>query len=109
MNDKSKQIAEQNDLFRQNFGSPINEDCLIQGKYFVTSGISSLSIPEQLAITLKTRNFNDFNTRNDPHGERDLGKFNVNGHDALWKIDYYDTNYQYGSEAPTMHLKHVVF
>jgi hypothetical protein len=101
MTDKSKLIAQQNDQFRKNFGSQISDDQEIKGKYCVTQGISELPLPEQFLITLKIREFDDFNENNDPYGEHDYGKFKHNADDIMWKIDYYDENYEYGSEDPS--------
>ena len=99
--DTSKIIAEQNDLFRQNFGNPHSENQKIKGKYLVTQGITNLPLPEQFAITVKIREFNDFNENNDPFGEHDMASFKHNADTILWKIDYYDVNYEYGSEDPS--------
>ena len=46
------------------------------------------------------RMFGDFSEANDPYGEHDFGKFEVDGYGLLWKIDYYDSNLQYGSADP---------
>jgi hypothetical protein len=93
-------IAQQNDDFRQNFGSAIASDNPIQGKHTVTQGFLSLDPGDQLIATLKIRNYNDFTKDNDPYGEHDYGSFKLNGETICWKIDYYDLNYQYGSENP---------
>lgn len=100
-NDTAKLIAEQNDLFRQNFGNPSTEDQEIKGKYNATVGFCALSPEDQLQATLKIRSFGDFNADNDPYGEHDMGRFKQNSHIILWKIDYYDLNYKYGSEDPS--------
>ena len=57
--DTSKIIAEQNDLFRQNFGNPHSENQKIKGKYLVTQGITNLTLPEQFGITVKIIEFNE--------------------------------------------------
>ena len=101
-NKKAKLIAQQNDMFRQNFGMSLQDyiEGTPSGKYSITSGIQSLGFIAQSKINNQVRNFDDFNKDNDPHGEHDFGKFNFNGQDILWKIDYYDNNYEYGSEDP---------
>ena len=93
-------IAEQNDHFRSNFGSPIDPNDPIQGKYNVTHDFASMAVEDQFIATLKIRNYNDFNRDNDPYGEHDYGSFKLNGETICWKIDYYDLNYEYGSENP---------
>jgi len=101
MTNKAKLIAQQNDVFRQNITKKVSPDCPIQGKYVFTQGIKTIDIFNRFEIILKVQEFNDFNENNDPHEEHDLGKFNHNGHDILWKIDYYDPDYLYGSEDPS--------
>ena len=101
MTDKSKIIAKQNDEFRKNMECP-NDNSKVLGRYSMTQGVSSLSNFERLKTVLKIKGFNNFNEDNDPHGEHDYGQFQLenNKQDIIWKIDYYDTNYQYGSEDP---------
>lgn len=103
MTDKSKIIAAQNDDFRANLGNPLLIGPRVPGKYMMSQGISCLPVEQQIEIAIKTREFKDFNEHNDPHGEHDMGRFQLesNKQDILWKIDYYDTNYQYGSEDPS--------
>jgi Protein of unknown function (DUF3768) len=42
----------------------------------------------------------DFNTNNDPYGEHDFGSFELAGEKFFWKIDYYDSLCEFGSEDP---------
>lgn len=100
MSNISKQIAKQNDLFRQNYGLSIFDKDKPMGRYVISEGIASFDFITLSKIRSQIRTFSNFNENNDPYGEHDLGKFSVNGHDVLWKIDYYDTQYQYGSEDP---------
>lgn len=46
----------------------------------------------------KVRNFDDFNSDNDPYGERDYGSFEHAGEKLFWKIDYYNKELNGGSE-----------
>jgi len=100
-NDTSKIIAEHNDRFRSYLGVPHFGEFEIKGKHLVTQGIHNLSPEDQIMIIAGVRNFKDFNQDNDPYGEHDFGKFSDNGHDIMWKIDYYDTQYEYGSPDPS--------
>jgi hypothetical protein len=43
----------------------------------------------------------DFSDDNDPHGEHDFGSFELCSRTFFWKIDYYDSDLQHGSEDPT--------
>ncbi|MEP4125327.1 MAG: DUF3768 domain-containing protein, partial [Lentilitoribacter sp.] len=45
--------------------------------------------------------FNVFTDDNDPYGEHDFGSFEFGGKKCFWKIDYYDLNYQGGSDDPS--------
>lgn len=46
------------------------------------------------------RDFNMFDGDNDPHGERDFGRFLFGEAVLYWKIDYYDRALAHGSEDP---------
>lgn len=102
MTDTSKQIANYNDVFRKDMLNPNPYDLKIPGKYHITDGIANLPMPEQMAIMVKVRDFDEFNGENDPHGEHDFGRFQFgeNSQDIIWKIDYYEEKYQHGSEDP---------
>ena len=102
MTDKSKIIAQQNDEFRKNIGcTHVNSKIL--GSYSMTQGVLALSNFDRLDTVLKIKAYDNFNEDNDPHGEHDYGRFQLenNKQDIIWKIDYYDTNYKYGSENPS--------
>ena len=102
MTDQAKTIAQQNDDFRKCIGNPLFMGRPIPGKYMMSQGVSCLPAEKQIEILIKTRQYNDFNEDNNPYGERDMGRFQLedNKTDILWKIDYYDLNYKYGSEDP---------
>jgi len=69
----------------------------------MTQGVDSLSNFQKLYTLIKLWEYNDFNDDNDPYGEYDYGRITLdqNKQDIIWKIDYYDTDYLYGSEDPT--------
>lgn len=84
-----KAIAELNDNFRKTFS----------GDFVVTSnGIVALGTKIKWEIIKKVKEFNDFDFRNDPHGEHDFGVVDVDGIQAFWKIDYYDKNLEFASD-----------
>lgn len=91
-------IARDNDLFRNTlFTSP-------RHKITWTSGVDTLRqcYPERFQELLtQLRAFSAFTKDNDPWGEHDFGKVTVEGDDYLWKIDYYDLNYEYGADPKT--------
>jgi hypothetical protein len=91
--DKTKKIAELNDLCRRAMG--------IAGRVVQTEGISALPEEDQSAIREAVENFSIFTPDNDPHGERDFGTFEHGGQRIFWKIDYYDRSMEFGSEDPS--------
>ncbi|MEM7083780.1 MAG: DUF3768 domain-containing protein [Pseudomonadota bacterium] len=91
----TERIAKLNDMFRSTltFG----------GKAVLTAGVANLGPEAIKAITKQVREFADFDAGedgNDPYNEHDFGAFDYAGNRFFWKIDYYDNNYEYGSENP---------
>lgn len=76
-------IATKNDNFRKTF---------LGGKVFLTPGVIESKSKEKVINAVKE--FEDFNEDNDPYGERDCAIFKVGGEDFMFKIDYYDSNYE---------------
>ena len=72
----------------------------IGGKMFMTSGIQSLEAWHREAVINAVREFDDFTTDNDPHGEHDLGFVVVSGTKVMWKIGYFDPTMSHASEDP---------
>ncbi len=97
MSEKQKLIAQQNDLFRRTLGmGPI------PGSATMTAGIAALEESQRSTIVQSVMAFDAFTEDNDPYGEHDFGS--IDHEDAgrvFWKIDYYDTSLQYGSEDPS--------
>jgi hypothetical protein len=87
-----QQIRKLNDLARTAMG--------VCSRVVQTEGICALDPADQSRIREKVEKFNDFKPGNDPHGEHDFGAIEHNGNRVFWKIDYYDLNYEYGSEHP---------
>ena len=70
------------------------------GKVVLTRGIRALPKMEIAEIMLKVSKFNDFTVANDPYKQHDYASFEYHGNKIIWKIDYYDKNYEYASENP---------
>lgn len=87
-------IKKLNDEFRNKFW------CSPLGKTVLTRAVQVLTPKHKFELMNKIRFFNDFNEDNDPYGEHDFGKIEMNGQTFFWKIDYYDKNLEYGSENP---------
>lgn len=90
---KEKSIREINDEFRG--GNPS------YGMYVCTRGVEELPEHDKSILFQLVRSFNDFSENNDPYGEHDFGIVQLGYTDYFWKIDYYDTNYEYGSPDPS--------
>ena len=80
-----------NDNFRKTFTG---------GRVLLTAGIDSKPADDIANIMLLVQNFNNFTPDNDPYSENDFGTFDYKGEKILWKIDYYDLNYEFMSENP---------
>ena len=92
-------IQEQNDLCRQALTDPSVAN-LIPCRTMLTHGIMQLPVAERKAIISIIANYSAFGEDNDPYGEQDFGSIDHEGHKIFWKFDYYDQQFQYGSEDP---------
>ena len=90
---RTQKIAKLNDMFRTAFGA-------YGGRILQTHGINSMSQADQSKIRELVETYTDFNEDSDPYFEHDFGKIVYKGEKIFWKIDYYDTNYEYGSDKP---------
>lgn len=90
--EKSAQIKELNDRFRQTF---------VGGRVLLTTGLRALGDDAVIAIITKVRSFDDFTADNDPYGEHDFGSFSHDGEKVFWKVDCYNESLTYGSEDPS--------
>jgi len=88
---KSDRIRVLNDNFRSTF---------IGGQVVMSAGVADLPMGTRAQVVLKVQSFSDFNADNDPYGEHDFGSFEVAGEKFFWKIDYYDSLCEFGSEDP---------
>lgn len=96
MSELAKRIAQLNDAFRQTLGSAYSE----AGKVVFTHGINSLPHADQVAILKQVRAYTAFDKGNNPYDKNDFGTLTHKGEKVFWKIDYYDTAYEYGSDKP---------
>lgn len=70
------------------------------GQVFLTSGLKALDEFTLAKIIGAVKTFEDFNPDNDPYGEHDCAVVNVDNQDIIWKIDYYNLDYNGGSPDP---------
>ena len=80
----SKVIAALNDQARHSFTG-----CRV----LITQGIQALG-PDRVAQVLDAvRSFDQFTEDNDPYGEHDFGRIDLQGSAIFWKFDYYDLDF----------------
>jgi hypothetical protein len=84
-------IAALNDNFRQTFRG---------GKIALTEGVQDLSVEDRLHLFTAVRGHDTFEPDNDPYGEHDFGTIELNEEKYFFKIDYYDSEMEMGSEDP---------
>ena len=93
-------VAEHNDRFRTTWGT----DPTILGRIVATQGVAALGLGAGLRMMLAVQAFADFTEDNDPFGMHDFGTIEIEADGrtvkVYWKIDLYDRDYLYGSEAP---------
>lgn len=93
-------MSEQNDKFRTTVASGL--PCqTYPGRFVVTHGVQHLPGDVLREVLRKLAEFSTFTRDNDPYGEHDFGVIEHAGETYNWKIDYYDENYEYGSENPS--------
>ena len=66
----------------------------------MTDGIAALGTETVGQIFAAIGAFTDFNPDNDPWGEHDCARLEVNGHWVIWKVDYYDRSRRIHSPDP---------
>ena len=74
---------------------------LTGGRVMFTRGVAALGQEVQRQIIEALRRYDDFDADNDPYGEHDFGMIIVQGHELLFKIDYYDRDLVYHSPDAT--------
>jgi hypothetical protein len=84
-------IAFLNDGLRRTFA---------RGKVVMTEGVATLPEGMLTQVLERVRHFDEFTTDNDPRGEHDFGSFEIAGVGYFFKIDYYATDMEGGSEDP---------
>jgi hypothetical protein len=70
------------------------------GKVVMTDGVAALPEADLAQLLERVRHFDDFTKDNDPHGEHDFGAIDLAGQIYFFKVDYYATDMDGGSEDP---------
>jgi hypothetical protein len=65
-----------------------------------TPGIAALGPEAVQRLVTAITTFDDFWLANDPHGEHDFGMFEFEGSSIIFKIEYFDVNFEFGSPDP---------
>ena len=89
---RAAQIRALNDRLRQRMWG---------GTILFTTGINAHSFDVKDSILGAIRDFDDFDTGNDPYHEHDFGEVKVGDLRVWFKIDCYDLDMQYASPDPT--------
>jgi Protein of unknown function (DUF3768) len=71
------------------------------GKVLLTAGVNALPSGAKALVIQRVATFSEFNEENDPHQEHDFGNFSLAGRKFFFKIDYFDSNMEFGSEDPS--------
>ena len=88
----TEKIRTLNDAFRTT---------LTGGKVLMTAGVNALPSDVKAAVIQRVVTFSDFNEENDPHQEHNFGNVTLAGRKFFFKLDYYDSNMEFGSEDPS--------
>lgn len=87
-----EKIRQLNDSFRKSFNG---------GRVIITPCVQSLTDDDRNELMKQVQEFDNFTEDNDPYGEHDFGAINFKNDTYFWKIDYYDTDYNYFSPDPS--------
>lgn len=95
-------IACLNDWLRNNIHAPgRNRVVMTRGVAELIGDVSLFRNFRKRAELLRAVGaYDSFDRSIDPHGERDMGRFEFEGTDCYWKIDYYNLDLSAGSEDP---------
>jgi hypothetical protein len=88
-----QRIADLNDAFRKTLDPAL-------GKTVLTAGVAALPSDVRAMAIRTVATFDSFDGDNDPHHEHDFGSFELAGHRFFFKIDYYDSALEFGSDDP---------
>jgi hypothetical protein len=91
--DRRAKIQELNDAFRTSLDQRL-------GRVMMTAGVAALPSDVGAIVLRRVATFSAFTADNDPHGEHDFGNFEVAGRKFYFKLDYYDSAMEFGSEDP---------
>src|SRR3981081_3059250 len=85
-------IRELNDRFRTT---------MTGGRVMMTAGVDALPSDVKAMVIRRVATFSDFNADNAPHSEHAFGSFQLGGHKLFFKLDYFNSTMEFGSEDPS--------
>ncbi len=91
--EKTIRIRELNDELRK-------KGIALNGRVVVMGALVNDSTEKRHRVFEAVAAFKDWNKGDDPYGEHDFGKVEVDGESFIWKIDYYSLDEAHGSEHP---------
>jgi len=91
--ERTNQIRDLNDELRLN-GRALNGRMVAMGQLGQDDREKIIRVYRAAAV------FDDWEGGDDPYGEHDFGKFEVDGERFMFKIDYYSLDEAHGSEHP---------
>ena len=92
-------IAAQNDAFRRNIAME-GETNVPDGRVVINNGVEEQGPAFVVEALRKIAAFDDFTDDCDPGGRHEMGAVEVGPLTVWFKIDNYDRDYRYGSDAP---------
>lgn len=98
MRKENSSLSAQNDAFRVH--TCANGSSVALDHFVITAGVLALGNAYIERAVVCMRYYSDFTEDNDPWGEHDFGRFELDDQTLLWKIDYYDTELEMGSPDP---------
>lgn len=93
--ERTLRIRELNDALRTSRDHIVA--LVTRGQLVITRGVAAHGDDFLTRAVDAVRAFDAFSVENDPYGERDFGKFTLDGYELFWKIDYYDNHLDRGS------------
>jgi uncharacterized protein DUF3768 len=97
-NERTSRIRELNDALRTSRDHPAVR--VAKRELVITRGVADRGDDFLKRALEAVRIFDDFSADNDPHGEHDFGTYQLDGRSLFWKIDCYDTEFEFGSPDP---------
>lgn len=70
------------------------------GRVMMTAGVDALPSDVKAMVIRRVATFSEFTPDNDPHAEHDFGNFTLSGQKFFFKLDYFDSAMEFGSEDP---------